>query len=276
MLTYSHIENAILAWAQGRPDILGLVVVGSRINAEADDLADLDMVVFTPNVGAYSASADWLAGIGPLWLLTRESDPSPEWYAIFEGALKVDVLIHAVRALSLADELVESPHRDGFARGVRVLLDRYPESATVMTTHYSPPPLTASTFSLLVGQFLLNALRAAKYLLRDDLWRAAHVMDCRMRRQLLMLMEWHTQTHSHADTWYDGRNLAQWLDAEYQRDLPKLFAHYTPADLRAALLAHVEIAHRLTDSIRAEKSFHAPDFDPIEAWIQHRFHQAAR
>lgn len=56
---YTEVCDAVVGWANGRPDIQGVAVVGSWARAEPRMDSDVDLVILTTEKGAYSASEAW-------------------------------------------------------------------------------------------------------------------------------------------------------------------------------------------------------------------------
>ena len=97
-MTYEDIEARIAAWAAAQPDIRAVIAVGSKARGDADAWSDLDLLMFTSERTRY-LDPDWLHMFGNAWLTYQdEAGPGdPEWFAIYDEGLKVDiVLLHEV------------------------------------------------------------------------------------------------------------------------------------------------------------------------------------
>ncbi len=98
---YEALEARILAWAAAREDLLAGVVVGSRarMDGTADQWSDLDLILFTNSPQSYQQDSTWLGEFGELWaaLLSHTGSGYPEWFALYAGGLKVDIVFVPVQ-----------------------------------------------------------------------------------------------------------------------------------------------------------------------------------
>ena len=205
---------------------------------DADRWSDLDLVMFTQDRARY-AEPGWLHTFGTVWLtyVGEAGLGDPEWFAIYEGGLKVDVVLLQVEGdiPDLKALLGRYPYKNVFARGVKVLFDRYGTAHSL-----SPDTIAASSspsavaFDQLVSECLLESVTAAKFVARGDFWRAQHWLAYDLRPQLLKLIEWHANGR---DTWYDGRFIDSWADPRVLAALPQTFASCDRESLRSALKA---------------------------------------
>jgi hypothetical protein len=69
--------------------------------------------------------------------------------------------------------------------------------------------------------------------------------------------------------WYDGRFLADWADPGALSELPATFAAYDQADLRRALLATIQLYHRLAGEMANHLGFDYPQPNDLQVadWI---------
>jgi aminoglycoside 6-adenylyltransferase len=113
----------------------------------------------------------------------------------------------------------------------------------ILSGLYSEPPPTEDEFLAAVHYVLLYAGQAAKMLKRGELWSAKVACDCRLKEQLLSMLEWHARaTHGpDCDTWYGGRFLEDWADSRAVAALPHTFAAYSADDLRRALFVTLDL-----------------------------------
>jgi aminoglycoside 6-adenylyltransferase len=265
--TYEQLERNFVAWAERQPDVLAAVVVGSRARSErpADDWSDLDLIVFTTDPASYAARTDWLNEIGEVWVpaLDRTGPGDPEWLVLFDGGLKMDIVLTPVARTSLSQMLAASPYRFVYQSGMRVLFDktatgeslRLPTVGSRATAHP-----TQEEFSALVYSVMVEAARAAKLIRRGDLWRAKHDCDCALKARLLTLLAWHAHaTHGlDFETWYDGRYLDEWATPQAVAAIPATFAAYDADDLWRALLATLDLFRQLAQETAARLGYTYP------------------
>ena len=270
-MTYEQLEARITAWMRARPDIWAAVVVGSRARVEhpADEWSDLDLVLFVADPSPYTSGPDWLAEIGDTWMtyLDDTGHGDPEWFALFEGDLKLDVALVAaplqVSQAGLREILESSPYSDVFERGMRVVLDRSGAEAGPSFSITAPKvpahPMEAE-FSALVSRVLLGALRAAGMLKRGELWWAKQQCDCELKHCLLAMLEWHARATLGADrdTWHDGRFLEEWAAPRAVEALPATFGRYDAEDVWRALHATLDLFRRLALELAAALRYAYP------------------
>ena len=258
-LDYEALERDFAQWAQAQPDIRAAVVVGSRARTDPppDDWSDLDLIVFTSDLPKYAADNHWLAPFGVIEIATlnysRRGDA--EWIVVFENGAKLDVLLAPIDPRGPIDT---ADYDSVLQYGARVLLDK---SAPELKRRFEREPLPAALpaageFAQAVQQFGLDALRAAKFIWRGDLWRAHVTLDCQLKAHLLTLLEWHTLSLDPARrVWHDGRFIEQWADRRAAAALPQLSALHDPVDLRRALFAAIYLHRWLADEVAQQLGF---------------------
>jgi hypothetical protein len=83
---YTVVCSAVVEWAGERPDIKGVVVVGSWARSEPSMDSDIDLVILTTEKSAYLVSDDWvsIAVSQPAELIRTQ-----EWGPVTESRIKV-------------------------------------------------------------------------------------------------------------------------------------------------------------------------------------------
>jgi aminoglycoside 6-adenylyltransferase len=260
--TYQQLEDNVIAWlhASRRSDIRAALIIGSRarIDRPADQWSDLDFIFFVTDSAAYEAKADWLAQFGEIAIaeLEHSSRGDAEWIVVYEDGCKIDVLLATVARFASIDL---SPYVEVVPRGARVVLDRAGQlqAAIDQVRDISFIPPTPEDFSRTLRQAWLTALRTTKFARRGDLWRAKQSCDGELKQLLLTMMEWHAQTHG-ADTWHDGRYLAEWADRVAVESLPATFATYDRSSIQQAVRATIDLLHRVARDVAVHWGFDYP------------------
>lgn len=276
MLTYDELEHRIRDWALTRDDIRAVLVVGSRARTEhpADALSDLDLLLLTTDASRYRDDRSWLETFGSVLLAEQDTldEGAPEWIAVYEGVIKGDfTFVQVGLADSLASLMPQMPFQNVLARGLRVLVDKHPQQHpfAVKLRPFTPP--TIQHYEQTVANFLITATRVAKFIQRGDLWRAVTMLYCKMRFYLVTMLEWHAHVLHGADydTWYDGRFLDSWADAETLAALPDLFVQYEATELQIALRQMVSLFRRLAQVVAHELGYDYPQAadDQLSAWL---------
>lgn len=275
---YAELEQRIAAWAQAQADIRAVVVIGSRARDDqtVDAHSDLDLCLFTTARENYARSDGWLATFGSFWLAVLETTGygDPEWLVIYDSDAKADfALLHADPTVpSLAAQIRRLPHHNVFARGLRVLVDKYPQREPIDLPVRLEPLPDAEQLATHVRAFLLDCTRAAKFIDRGDIWRAQAVISRTLHDQVLTMMTWHARSrHGDAyETWYGGRYVERWADARAVAALPGLFPAYARDTLYAALMAHLTLIRWLAEETAARLggAFPAAIYDRAVRWIE--------
>lgn len=275
-MTYADLENRIHEWAVSREDIRAVLVVGSRARSHhlADELSDLDLILLTTDTSFYRIDSTWLNTFGTVLLSAVDvlESGDPEWIVVYEGVLKGDFSFFQVTENdSLAGQLTHFPFQNVLARGIRVLVDKFPQSKPLLLPIRPFQMPSPKRFEHIVADFWIVATRVAKFIQRGDLWRAVTMLYCKMRFYLVTMMEWHAHVlHGlDYDTWYDGRFMDEWLDAETRAALPDLFGRYNAAELRAALHKMVKLFRRLAQVVAQNLGYDYPQAadDQISIWL---------
>ena len=167
--------SKVVDWANGRSDIVSLIMTGSRARPDGvvDAHSDYDLEIFTTDPERYTSSSDWMTEIGDVWvfLATESSRGCPTRLVIFEDSRKVDFSILSFGALA---EAVQAKQLDElYEQGYRVLIDKDGLTARLPPPSYSPParrPPTETEFRATVEEFWFEAWHIPKYLQRGNLW----------------------------------------------------------------------------------------------------------
>jgi aminoglycoside 6-adenylyltransferase len=246
-----QIQKHIVSWAEARPDIRLILVIGSRARRvhPADAWSDLDLEIFSTDVDVYRSGTDWLAEIGPVWTSVPfdRSDGYLEYLVLFGNDEQADFAFYPVA--DLPRRLADPVAREIYQRGYAVLLDKdglRAQLAESFSVPYVHERLSQESFRRVVHGFWLRALSVAQAIRRRELW-VVKEEDTELKRHLLNIIE--LQTHlQHGwdyDTWHDGRFLAEWTDEQTLRVLRRVFGHFDAADSWRALLATMDLFRHL-------------------------------
>jgi aminoglycoside 6-adenylyltransferase len=277
-MSYKQIETNFLGWAKNETNIRAAIVIGSRARAHkpADQWSDLDIIFFTTTPDVYYSNSDWLADMGDVWLQVQNMalTGSPEWLVVYRGGFKVDYLIGP--ATDTLNQLTQSDiYEPALRRGYRILFDKDQSGAEAVRRPYEPYCLqqpTPAEFAEVVTRLLLFSERTAKVLLRGELWWSKHLVDTKVKKYLLRLLEWHAcavygEKH---DIWHNGRFLHEWIHPDAAKALPGTFATYDIEDMWRATLATVELGCWLAreTAVLWEYDYPHQTEQEIMAWIR--------
>jgi aminoglycoside 6-adenylyltransferase len=257
-------RSQIIDWANEHDDIRAVLVVGSRAQRArpADDYADYDVVAYATNPRTYAGDQAWLARFGTLWvaLLDWLGEDEPEWLALYDGGDKLDIAFFALDRLKR--HLESGDPGDVLGRGYDILVDKDGLAARLPAPPDAMPPVdppTSERFAAAINTFWHGAVYVAKQIKRDNLWTVKY-RDWTMKQQLLAMVEWHARAVSGwgYDTWYEGKRITEWADAETLAALTRCFGHFDAADSWRALLATMDLFRRLATETAARLGYAYP------------------
>ena len=260
LLTYDDLERKISAWAATQLPVRAVLSGGSRARGDADRWSDLDILILTTNRNIYTASPSWLGEFGEIWVTYAEpTDPGdPEWYALYEGGLKLDAVLIQIDdpSLPLAAIMQPLPYQGVFARGITVLFDRLGEARVISPQPFMPEaPPSAAEFTNTVSGFLMASATIAKFIARGDYWRAQGWFAQDLRPHMVALLRWHAHGK---DTWYGGRFMEQWADPRALAALPGMFPAFERESLQTTLLNMLDTFRWLGDEVAARFGYTYP------------------
>lgn len=273
---YGTFERAFASWAEATDDVRAAFVVGSRARTDhpADELADLDIILYAINSDFYLQNIDWLKKLGNLRLtfVYRTTGGEPERLNLFEGGYQVDIVF--LEADKLYQLAMEDITPDNFYRGVRVLVDKDDASKHMVPSEFKPlpaPPIDEQTFAQVVDMFFFSALYIAKQIIRGELW-TAKTGENDLRTLILRMLEWHAAAlrGNDYDVWHSGRFLHEWADEQTLRELKTIFSIYEKSDSLRGLMASVRLFRRLSvetaDKLKLDYPYDTDSY--ITDWIR--------
>jgi aminoglycoside 6-adenylyltransferase len=252
----------ILEWARGDPNVIALILTGSRSRMElVDEFSDLDIEVVAQNIEALTRDTLWLERFGPVMVRLNLSTPdgSATRLVFYKGGHKVD--------FTLCDQRRVDRMKDGldvlYDRGFSVLLDK-----TGVTEGLPPPsfslahatPPTQEQFHHVVNEFLFEAAHIPRYLLRQELW-VAKTRDWTMKQDLLKMLEWKaaTSAEGYPGPLYIGTYMRSWVDQRTWQDLASVFGPFDRNGSWNALLRTIELFRRIAKQVAEQASLGYPD-----------------
>jgi aminoglycoside 6-adenylyltransferase len=266
--SYLDLETRIANWAPTFSDIRAIVAYGSRAfrGNSFDDFSDLDLVLFSTSPGNYSENSKWLATIADVWIaaLDYTGAGDPEWFVLFEGGLKVDLILSSVESDVESTQFIDnSPYKRALTRGMRVIYHA-PGIAPSLSgqaplfADHTPP--TEIDLERCINSSLIRVVKAAMLLGRGDLFRSLAVLDCAVRSELVALLELHAWATNDADmdTSFGGRFLDQWADPDALAALKKTCSHHDAGEIKHALLVSTELIARLASEIAETRGYRFP------------------
>jgi aminoglycoside 6-adenylyltransferase len=272
--TYEEIIERFVQYARDQESIRAAVVVGSRAHNDADEWADLDMLVVTTDPERILSETDWIKIIGDPVITFIEPMPNGEdmeCRVLFKGGLDVDFAVFPFEKVQMLYQMVLQGNMGPematalsnlFSRGIRILLDKDDLTGMLEQTieilgQPSPLPPAYKEFLNVVNDFWYHTVWTAKHLRRGELWWAKGCCDMHLKWLLRRMIEWHAQI-SNRDTWFRGRFLEKWGDPRVIKELKNAFAHYDEEDIWRALFATMDLFRWLAGETAEQLGYEYP------------------
>ena len=211
----------LIRWADDQPLVRALILTSTlAIPGAADILSDYDVILAVNDIRPFYDDRAWLEAFGPLLAVYR--DPLVPYLGLttsayvvqYESGLKIDFTLWPVEVLR---ELAAMPELlDELDAGYRILLDKdHLTDGLKPPTYraYIPKPPAEDEFLKAIEEFFLEAVYVAKYLWRDDVMAAKHILDAMMKQeQLRPMLEWQVEIDHgwSVKPGPYGRRLKQW------------------------------------------------------------------
>jgi aminoglycoside 6-adenylyltransferase len=227
----------VQAWAASEPNVRAAFLLGSRARRDvpADELSDVDVVLFAEDPAALVDDPSWLGRFGePLLTFVEETAVGGERERRVHYADGTDVDFAVFPASAAAALTADPGAATTVARGFRVLHDELGLGELFATLTPTEPPARAP--EEVVQDFWYHALWAAKKLRRGEAVTASFCLDAALRGALVELARLHArQLRPDVDTWHGSRFAERWAD-------PRALAGYwraaagSPEEIPSALL----------------------------------------
>lgn len=232
----------IMRWALADDNIRAVVLTGSVARGDQDDLSDVDVELYLHDPSDLLNRRNWYNRFG--YLLAVEELPNPGWVPtrllyLVDG--KIDFAIGDLASFGAST----------YSRPFRVLVDKDRRADALAETQqnheYHPP--SAEKFAECLNWFAAAALMQAKLIVRGEPWLAKY-RDWDLKGQLLRMMIWDHRCRYgwHYDTWYGGKQVNKWADADVRVALNSCWSGFTEDEmvpaLRASMVLFQQLAHR--------------------------------
>jgi aminoglycoside 6-adenylyltransferase len=237
----------VTAWAGEEDDVHSVVLLGSHARADdpADEVSDVDLVLFVDDPDRYLRDDSWLRRFGePLLTFVEPTAVGgfEERRVLFRDGLDADfVALDAQVGKAFPPEATPV-----FARGFRVLYDDGLELEAPEAPELEAQLPTQADFDQLTNDFWYHVLWAAKKLWRGEVLLAKQVCDCALKWRLAQLARW--RAHG-TDTWHDLRFFERWAGEDLVEALGPTFSRYEAEDVGRALRATGQLFGRLEDDV---------------------------
>jgi aminoglycoside 6-adenylyltransferase len=269
--TEDKIIQQIVHWAEREPLVCAVILTSSRAipHAHTDAFSDYDVILVLREIKSFYEDRGWLETFGSVLALYRDPlilDRGFERSAYvtqYESGLKIDFSLWPVEVLK---RIVSEPQLPPeFDAGYQVLLDKDHLADDLQPPTYSsyiPKPPTDVQYQTTMEEFFLDTTYVAKFLWRDDVIAAKHILDHSLKQEyLLRMLEWRIEIE-HAWSVKPGpygRGLKRWLPPDVWADLE---GTYTGADLDSnwiALFRTIDLTRRVAITVGQRLGYNYPD-----------------
>ena len=261
----------LIRWADSQPLIRAVVLTSSRAipHASLDLFSDYDVILVSRSIEPFYEDRTWLEVFGPVLAVYRdplidENGLTRSAYVVqYENSLKIDFNLWPVELLQRVTNLAQLPAE--FDAGYQVLVDKDDLTTNLKPPTYSgyiPAPPTETQYMELIEGFFLDTTYVAKFLWRDDLVAAKHILDHSLKQEHLRpMLEWHAEIDHQWSLKPGpyGRRMKQYL----RRDLwTELESTYTCPGLEEnweALFRTIELMKRVAVEVGRHLGFTYPE-----------------
>ena len=264
------VVEKLIRWADQQDLVRAVVLTSSRAipNAPVDLFSDYDVILSLRSIEPFHADRTWLDVFGPVLAVYRDPLINEDglvrsaYVVQYENGLKIDFNLWPVELL---ERVAKRDHMIAeFDAGYQVLLDKDGLTIDLKPPTYSAyiptPPTEVHYFELLEG-FFLDTTYVAKFLWRDDVMAAKHILDHSLKQEHLRpMLEWHAEIDQQWSIKFGpyGRRLKQHLRPDWWAELE---VTYTGAELEAnwdALFRSIDLMRRVATEVGKHLGFTYP------------------
>jgi aminoglycoside 6-adenylyltransferase len=197
------VVDQLIRWANSQSLIRAVILTSSRAipHGSVDLFSDYDVILAMRSIQPLYVDRTWLAVFGSVLAVYRdplidENGSMRSAYVVqYDNSLKIDFSLWPVELLQRATEHGQLPTE--FDAGYDVLVDK-DDLTTILKpptyVGYMPAPPTEAYYLELIEGFFLDTTYVAKFLWRDDMMAAKHILDHSLKQEHLRpMLEWHAE-----------------------------------------------------------------------------------
>lgn len=269
-MVVNEVVEHLIRWGNQQDLVRAIVLTSSRAipHAPLDLFSDYDVILAVRSIEPFFTNRTWLGTFGPLLAVYRdpildEGGLERSAYVVqYENGLKIDFNLWPVELLK---RVVKRPDLIAeFDAGYQVLLDKGQLTTNLKRPTYSayiPTPPTETEYLELLEGFFLDTGYVAKFLWRDDVMAAKHILDHSLKQEHLRpILEWRAEIENQWSIRFGpyGRRLKQLLRPDLWVELE---GTYTGAELEAnweALFRTIDLMRRVATEVGEHLGFTYP------------------
>ena len=261
----------LVHWAERQPLVCAVILTSSRAipHAHTDAFSDYDVILVLREIKSFYDDRSWLETFGSVLALYRDPliiDRGLErsvYVTQYESGLKIDFSLWPVELLKrIVSEPALPPEFDA---GYQVLLDKTHLTEGLPPPTYSsyiPKPPTDAQYQTTMEEFFLDTTYVAKYLWRDDLIAAKHILDHSLKQEyLLRMLEWRIEIDHEWSVKPGpyGRGLKRWLPPDLWADLEDTYTGAALDSNWSALFRTIDLMRRVAIEVGHRLGYTYPD-----------------
>ena len=270
-MTHDEVLQRLLQWADDEPLVRAVILTSSRAipHAQTDWFSDYDVILALSNIEPFYENRSWLETFGSVLTLYR--DPLiPErgfqrsaYVTQYDDSLKIDFSLWPVGLLKQIASESQLPRE--FDAGYQVLLDKDHLTDELQPPEYKgyiPKPPTEAEYQALIESFFLDTTYVAKFLWRDDLVAAKHILDEALKQDnLLVMLGWRIEIdHQWAlKLGPYGRGLKRLVPQDLWAALEETYTGAEPSSNWLALFRTIDVMRRVAVEVGEHLGFRYPE-----------------
>jgi aminoglycoside 6-adenylyltransferase len=261
----------LIRWADSQPLIRAVVLTSSRAipHASVDLFSDFDVILVLRSIEPFYEDRQWLEVFGPVLAVYRDplidaNGITRSAYVVqYENSLKIDFSLWPVELLQRVTNSEQLPAE--FDAGYQVLVDKDDLTTNLKPPTYSgyiPSPPTETHYMELIEGFFLDTTYVAKFLWRDDLVAAKHILDHSLKQEHLRpMLEWHAEIDHQWSLKPGpyGRRMKQYLRKDLWSELECTYTGPGLEENWEALFQTIELMQRVAVEVGQHLGFTYPE-----------------
>ncbi|HEX5874023.1 MAG TPA: aminoglycoside 6-adenylyltransferase [Pyrinomonadaceae bacterium] len=265
------VVDQLISWANSQDLIRAVILTSSRAipHAPLDLFSDYDVILVSRSIEPFYADRTWLEVFGPVLAVYRdplidENGLKRSAYVVqYENSLKIDFNLWPVELLQRVSNSQQLPVE--FDAGYQVLVDKDNLTTQLKQPTYSgyiPAPPAEAHYMELIEGFFLDTTYVAKFLWRDDMMAAKHILDHSLKQgHLRPMLEWHAEI-DHQWTLKPGpygRRLKQHSRPDLWAALERTYTSASLQENWEALFRTIALMRRVAIEVGEHLGFTYPD-----------------
>jgi aminoglycoside 6-adenylyltransferase len=263
--------DQLIRWAESQESIRAVILTSSRAipHGSLDLFSDYDVILAMRSIDPFYADRNWLEVFGPVLAVYRdplidENGLKRSAYVVqYENSLKIDFSLWPVELLQRVSNSEQLPAE--FDAGYQVLVDKDDLTTELKKPTYSgyiPAPPTEAYYMRLMEGFFLDTTYVAKFLWRDDMMAAKHILDHSLKQEHLRpMLEWHAEI-DHKWTLKPGpygRRLKQHVRPDLWAELESTYTGVGSEENWEALFRTIGLMRRVAGEVGKHLGFTYPE-----------------